>query len=179
MQDIIKTKRLILRPPKHEDANAIASQLNDKDILRMTSTLPHIYFGLCADFWITQAIANRKRKTSYAYVIDIPEHGLSGAVELFENENKDWEIGYWLAKHLWGKGFMSEAVKAVLNETIACLEPEYITAEAFTDNIASVRVLEKLGFVAKTTKEVYSIARRAKFTASEHRLIPDKSCIKI
>ena len=61
-------------------------------------------------------------------------------------ENKKAEIGYWIGKDYWGKGYAKEAVK----QTIKLLFGKYkfvrISALTFSDNIPSQRVLENSGF---------------------------------
>ncbi len=168
MRDILKTERLILRPPNHADARAIAKNINDKDILRMTASLPMPYFNLCADFWISQALANRRRGISYAYVLENANNELIGVVELFSNQDNEWEIGYWLAKRFWGQGLMSEAVKAILKENMNCLQADKIRADTFADNPASARLLAKMGFEVKNKSSAYSLARRSSYKNIEH-----------
>jgi RimJ/RimL family protein N-acetyltransferase len=55
------------------------------------------------------------------------------------------EIGYWVGRDYWGKGYASDAV-ALLIETIRSPEIGRLVADVFPDNRASARVLEKNGF---------------------------------
>ncbi|MBO0852269.1 MAG: GNAT family N-acetyltransferase [Nocardia sp.] len=56
------------------------------------------------------------------------------------------EIGYGVNKSLWGAGYATEAVRALCTELLADPEITRITAETVADNVASQRVLEKIGF---------------------------------
>ena len=57
------------------------------------------------------------------------------------------EIGYWLGESCWGRGIVTEALRAVTAEAFRRFELRRIYALPFADNPASVRVLEKAGYV--------------------------------
>lgn len=67
---------------------------------------------------------------------------LAGHVGVFESEGRH-EIGYWLGREHWGKGIASAAIEKVL--PMVRVRPLF--AQTAQHNLASVRVLEKLGFV--------------------------------
>jgi [ribosomal protein S5]-alanine N-acetyltransferase len=56
-------------------------------------------------------------------------------------------LGYWLSEELWGRGIMPEAVKLVTNYAFTRLDFIRIQASVYSKNPASMRVLEKAGFV--------------------------------
>jgi RimJ/RimL family protein N-acetyltransferase len=56
------------------------------------------------------------------------------------------ELGYWLGEPYWGKGIMTEAVKALLEAAFATGFYPVVRARALQSNAASVHVLEKAGF---------------------------------
>jgi [ribosomal protein S5]-alanine N-acetyltransferase len=56
------------------------------------------------------------------------------------------EMGYWLAEPLWGRGFTTRAVIAGSNWAFDYYKVVRIFATAFSNNVASMRVLEKAGF---------------------------------
>jgi len=55
-------------------------------------------------------------------------------------------LGFWLAEEFWGKGIMTEAVKAVTKYAFEKLDLIRIFARVFSNNSASIRVLEKAGY---------------------------------
>ena len=57
------------------------------------------------------------------------------------------EVGYWLAKPLWGRGIMTAVVQRVCQHAFEEFGLVKITAQVFLHNPASARVLEKCGFV--------------------------------
>ena len=171
MRDQIKTERLTLRRTQSTDAQTMARRINDPDILRMTATLPMPYFTLTADFWLIRAAADWRQGNSFAYAITHTDDSMMGVVDLFKNSEDDWEIGYWIGKEFWGKGYMPEAAKALLSEGFRVFDAPYIDAGYFEDNPASGRVLEKLGFVDKNEpSRLFSVARGERFTGIELRL---------
>ena len=96
---------------------------------------------------------------------------MMGVVDLFKNDQDDWEIGYWIGKEFWGKGYMSEAAKGLLAESFCVFDIPYIDAGYFSDNPASGRVLEKLGFVDKNEpSSLFSVARGECYEGIELRL---------
>ena len=61
------------------------------------------------------------------------------------------DIGYWLTPEEWGKGIMTQAVRRMCDLTFAVTDIIRIQAEVFAPNAASLRVLEKCGFVQEGT----------------------------
>lgn len=60
--------------------------------------------------------------------------------------NKRLEVGYHIAKVYTGKGYATEAVKAFLPKIMKKLDIKEILGICVTENIASIKVLEKAGF---------------------------------
>ena len=57
------------------------------------------------------------------------------------------EFGYWLGERLWGRGIVTEALRAVTAAAFTRYDLTRIYAVPFADHTASVRVLEKAGYV--------------------------------
>jgi RimJ/RimL family protein N-acetyltransferase len=66
-------------------------------------------------------------------------------------EHRSAELGYCYAEAAWGHGYATEAARALLGWAFATLDLNRVQAEADTRNLASARVLEKLGFVREGT----------------------------
>ena len=72
-----------------------------------------------------------------------------GSIGIFRQGNihrQTAELGYYIAEEYWGKGIMTEAVKQICEDVFANSDIIRIYAEPFAYNIASCRVLEKVGF---------------------------------
>jgi ribosomal-protein-alanine N-acetyltransferase len=61
------------------------------------------------------------------------------------------EIGYALNQNYWGRGYMSEAMRSVLQYSFETMGLNRIAAEVLTDNEVSIHLLEKMGFVREGT----------------------------
>jgi len=172
MRDEIRTERLVLRPLVLEDAPAFSRLANDYDISRMTGSIPHPFPRLSAEFKIMYMLSQKHRGLAIPYAITRDGGPLIGVVDLFRRSRvAAFEIGYWIGKPYWGKGYMTEACQALIDEARKTLGVKALTAGAFTDNPASIRVLEKLGFVQTGKSEPYfSIARLKKAKSLDLRL---------
>lgn len=73
--------------------------------------------------------------------IIVADGEIAGSVQSYEDEGHP-EVTYWLGREFWGRGIATAALAAFLNEQT--VRPIY--ARAATDNIASLRVLQKCGF---------------------------------
>lgn len=171
MRKLLKTERLILRKPALEDAARISKLMDDKDIVRMTASIPHPYTHLCAEFWVMLQLANWRRGIGNAYAITQDGSDLMGIMDLFTNCDGDREIGYWIGRPYWGAGYITEAAQTLIAEAFQTSSIDYIDAGYYYDNPASGRVLEKLGFQRKDMgSHIYSIARGEKAAGIELRL---------
>ena len=153
-----RTNRLLLRPGWAEDAPALARAIADEAIVRNLSTAPWPYGVAEAEAFLAAprdpvlpSFLITKRTTSAPRLIGACGFGRrpSGAVEL----------GYWIARPYWNRGFATEAGRALI-EIARTLKLPQLEASHFVDNPASGRVLEKLGFAATgLSAERFSCAR--------------------
>jgi RimJ/RimL family protein N-acetyltransferase len=164
-----RTERLLLRPGWAEDAPALARAIADEQIVRNLATAPWPYalkdaeaFLACPrdpvmpSFLITERTASAPRIVGSCGLGRRP----SGAVEL----------GYWIARPHWGKGFATEAGRALI-DIARTLKLPRLEGSHFVDNPASGRVLEKLGFVPTGLSAArYSCARGAEAVSKLYRL---------
>ena len=158
----IRTDRLILRPPETADARRIGALSRDRDVARMVSLMPYPQPDICAEGFILITQARAGLGTDYVYAIDLPGEGPIGVCGAHSHGNGPIEVGYWLGRAYWGKGFATEAARAA-TAVAQGLGRGRVTAGHFVDNPASGRVLEKVGFVY--TGEIaprFSLARAAK-----------------
>jgi len=134
--------------------------LKDKEISDHTLHIPFPYTEKDADSWIARVTAQTEEKghpTNWA--IRDAEGLLIGGMGLvdFEAGSHRVEFGYWLGKAYWNQGIMTEAVGALSDYLHARFGIVRITAEVFSFNGRSARVLEKAGFTLEgTLKKRYS-----------------------
>lgn len=164
MKRTITTDRLVLRPITLSDAPEFARLAGDFDIAKMTGSIPSPFPVISAEIRTMMFEMAWRQGTEYSYAISLAGGELMGELSLFRRKDVEhFELGYWLGKPYWGKGFMTEACTAL----IACAENDLgidtLFAGVFSDNPGSVRILEKLGFKnTGVVNQYFSIARLCK-----------------
>ena len=153
----IRTERLKLRAPTPVDAPRIAQLCNDADIPRMTTRMPWPYDLADAEYFV-DAVAEQDHERENTFLIE-HDGEVVGCVGLFMR-NRLPEIGYWIGRPYWGRGFATEAAKAALRWARDDWRKKVIVAGHFADNPASGTVLTKAGFLYTGDVEMrHSLAR--------------------
>ncbi len=150
----IATPRLTLRPLAMGDAPRIAELAGEWDVARMTTRIPHPYDLTNAENWLTRKTQTAD-ETAFAIALDDQFVGGCG----FIVRGPDAELGYWLGKPYWGRGYATEAAGALIDHVFQTYGVERITLGHFVDNPASACVIEKLGFVLTGHAREDSLAR--------------------
>jgi RimJ/RimL family protein N-acetyltransferase len=140
---VLETERLILRAPCFKDAEAIAALVNDRRIAQNTARIPHPYGLADAQAFLTAANANGGE---IVFLICAPSGGIVGCCGIARLDGETPEIGYWLGVPFWGKGYATEAARAVIDHAFGDLDYDTLLAGARVSNPASRRVLQKCGF---------------------------------
>jgi RimJ/RimL family protein N-acetyltransferase len=140
----VRTPRLLLRPGFPEDAPALASAIADKAIATNLAAVPWPYSVRDAEAFLASP------RDPILPSLLIFERGLGapqliGACGLGRRPSGSVEMGYWIGRHFWGRGYATEACAALI-EMARMLGLSSLEASHFTDNPASARVIEKLGF---------------------------------
>ena len=155
----IETRRLALRAPDFGDAGRIAALANDLDVARMTTRLPHPYGRDDAESFLAR-MADLDHQRDAVFAIDHEDEGIVGVIGLHPTGAVGPEIGYWLGRPYWGRGFATEAAVAVLGWAKSERRGRAVVSGHFDDNAASGRVLVKCGFLYTGVIEPrHSIAR--------------------
>jgi RimJ/RimL family protein N-acetyltransferase len=144
----LETDRLLLRQPRPEDAPFLAENLNDFDLAKNLSTAPHPYALADAEDFVARMTKARALGEGWCYVIETRATGTPvGCCGLHLKDGR-YELGYWIAKPYWSRGFATEAAKRLIAFAFGTVRAEAVEAGWFHDNAASGRVLAKLGFIA-------------------------------
>ena len=140
---VLETERLMLRAPHFEDAKTIAALANDRRVAENTLRIPHPYALSDAEGFIESANAAEGE-----IVFLITTHGarVLGACGVAKRAGEQPEIGYWLGVPFWGKGYATEAARAMIDHAFGDLGYDVLVGGARVNNPASRRVLEKCGF---------------------------------
>lgn len=138
---VLKTERLVLRAPRRADAEAIARLADDRRIAVNTARIPHPYSVDDAAQFIA-AINRGSGETAFLITLDRAPIGVCS----IDPRDNGAELGYWLGTPCWGRGYATEAARAVIDYAFGTLVLEALQAGARVSNPASRRVLEKCGF---------------------------------
>jgi RimJ/RimL family protein N-acetyltransferase len=139
-----RTPRLLLRPGFPEDAPALAAAIADQAIARNLVSVPWPYRMRDAEAFL----ASPRDPVLPSFLIferTAAAPQLIGSCGLGRRPSGAVEMGYWIARPFWGRGFATEACSALIG-IAATLGLPSLEGSHFLDNPASARVLEKLGF---------------------------------
>jgi RimJ/RimL family protein N-acetyltransferase len=138
---VLETERLTLRKPTLADVKAIADLANDRRIALMTRRLPHPYTQDDAVHFV-KAIAG----TGETVFLIENNHTPVGVTGVDWSEPDAPELGYWFGVEHWGRGFATEAARAVIDYTFEEFAVDQMMSGARVVNPKSRNVLEKCGF---------------------------------
>jgi RimJ/RimL family protein N-acetyltransferase len=148
-QPDLRCRRIILRPFRASDAKAVYRLAGDDAVTDTTLNIPNPYREEMAEEWISSHASKFAigEAATFAIVTRFMKT-LIGAIGLvIENRFERAEMGYWIGKPYWNKGFCTEAGQAVLAYTFEELNLNRVYAHHFARNPASGRVMEKLGMI--------------------------------
>lgn len=152
-----RTDRLLLRPGWIEDAPQLHAAIADEAVAMKLARLPWPYQLDDAAAWL-----GRERSDSECdCVILLRTPGaptLIGGVGVAMRDGEH-ELGYWIARDHWGRGYATEAAAAVVAMARDSLKLDRLTSGHFADNPASGRVLAKLGFDVTGREPRHCLAR--------------------
>jgi len=144
----IITERLLMRGFTLADAPMVQELAGDRLIADTTRIVPHPYLDGLAEDWIRNHQPPGPDSTAIQLAITRrTDATLVGAISLVEINREDSraELGYWVGKPYWGKGYCTEAAAAMLRYAFESVGLNRVSAQHLSRNPASGRVLEKIG----------------------------------
>jgi ribosomal-protein-alanine N-acetyltransferase len=151
----IETERLILRPLTLADAEtAYNGWTGDAEVAKYVSWLPHYSIDDTKKWlkeieWKLDDAGNIVPNSNYIWGFVLKETGeLFGSGGLiWEERRQSFQVGYNITRSHWGRGYTTEAMKAILRFAVTNLGIKRVAGGHAKENHASERVIEKLGFV--------------------------------
>lgn len=153
----IETQRLLLRKPRMEDAPAIfAGWTREPEVTRFLSWHPHQRLEQTESF-VRNCLAAWEDEARFPYLITTREG--HQAIGVIDPRPDGWrlEIGYLLARPHWGKGYMTDAARAVIDWAFRQPAIHRVYATTDVENRASQRVLEKSGMQREGLLRKYAL----------------------
>ena len=160
----LRTKQLLLRRLRLDDADPLFELFNNWNVVRFLSSPPWPYERGDSKLF-AGAVANRSRDLDEDALAITHDGAFIGVIGVRHREANNLQrgagpnIGYWIGEPYWGRGFMTEAVDAVVRHLFATMEGDAIYCGAFAENAASLQVQDKCGFVRDGDTTLFSTPR--------------------
>ena len=145
MTPLFSSERLYFRRFLAEDAESLFLLNSDPDVIKYTGDPPFESIDSAHRF-IAEYDHYKKHGFGRWAVLKKEDNKFIGWCGLKYNEENDIDIGFRFFQNEWGKGYASEAAKATIEYGANNLSIQRIIGRAAKQNIASLRILEKLGF---------------------------------
>ena len=149
MQIPIHSERLIIRPFRDSDLEPFLAYRNDPEVARYQGWSVPYPRQTALDFIAEMKTAQIQPGSWLQLALEMQPGGeMIGdvAIHQMKSDPRQAYLGYSLARAYWGRGFASEAIRAVLDLLFNQLELHRVVAECDVENDASWRLLERLGF---------------------------------
>jgi len=144
-------RRVHLRGPRADDADAVFTLFADPDVMRYWSR-PPMTVRAEAEGLIDEIGESFSTRAGFNWMVVQPEDdAVIGTVALFrfEPRHRRAEIGYSLRSDHWGRGLAAEAVTVMLDWAIRTLGLHRVEADIDPRNEGSRKLLERLGFASE------------------------------
>jgi RimJ/RimL family protein N-acetyltransferase len=175
----LHTERLLLRDYTLDDFDAVHVFASDPRIAEFVEWGPNDVADTQRFLVACSSAQTEPQRTKFTLAITVPEGGPIGSVSLSLVSGKG-ELGYVVAADCWGRGYATEASKAMLMFGMKDLGLPEITATCRPENVASARVLEKIGMsrigLRKADKLIRGQWRDSLVFTSSAELMPWPSC---
>ena len=146
---VIETRRLRMRSLRHDDLGGLVTLINNWEVARWVSSVPHPYTEVDGREWIARLQQDHATGGPRRFAIALKATdrliggvGLDGSTG---DESEEPALGYWLGEPHWGNGYAREAVAAVIDYGLRTLGMETIRAHPDPGNLASQQVLLRCG----------------------------------
>ena len=171
---IIETERLILRPPRLDDAEVMFERYaSDPRVTKYLAWPTHRSVDDTRDF-LTFSAGEWHRWPAGPFIIESRDtKHMLGSTGLGFDSGEEAATGYVLAHDAWGRGYATEALTA-MRDLAGRLRLKKLYALCHPDHRASAHVLEKCGFALETT-----LRRHAEFPNLAPGVVADVSCYAI
>jgi len=156
---------VVLRRFVAADVPRVELLAGEREVAETTALIPHPYPAGAARAWIARHGATAAAGTEYTYAITGLDGGLVGAIGLRPHLAERENLGYWIGRAFWGRGYATAAARAMIALAFGLLDLDALTAARLARNAASGRVMEKCGMRLLRTE------RR------EHRGAPENFCV--
>jgi RimJ/RimL family protein N-acetyltransferase len=176
----LTTTRLTLRSLRPEDFASLTAAVNNPRVARNLLRVPWPYHLDHARMFYDHTRALPWGSASFA-IIAYAQPAMIIGMAGYQSDGCSAELGYWLAEPFWGRGYMREAVGAVIAHAFReTRRLDRLCSRCAIDNEASRRLLVGFGFRSTGTSRIFFSVRRSdvltqtfELTAKEWSLLPN------
>lgn len=141
----IETDRLVIRSFEISDIDAYAAIVADPRVTRyLSSSAPHSFKE--ASDYVLAVVEEEANSGIVRYAVELKENGRLIGFCGFKQIGDAVDLGWRYGHEFWGRGYGSEAALAVMRYGIEILKLNNIFSVAMVKNVASVKIIEKLGY---------------------------------
>lgn len=150
---IIETERLMLRPVTMDDAEDMFAYAGNVENVRWVTFPAHPDLESTKKAIEEVFLSRPQRQMPEAFAVVLKSNQkMIGTCDFVPRGHENYELGYILNQSYWRQGYMSEAVMAVLQFAFSQFGVRRMEVRHFKENIASQKVIEKVGFIYEGTK---------------------------
>lgn len=139
------TTTVQIEPVSLKYAKVLEPLISEPAVAEPTSNIPHPYPVGGAEQWITRSQQEREEGKSYCFSV-LATGEFVGVVSILNVAAAQGEIGYWIGRPYWGRGYATLAGRQALAVGFEELSLSKFTGKCLARNTGSYRVLKKLGF---------------------------------
>jgi RimJ/RimL family protein N-acetyltransferase len=139
----LETARLLIRHFRSDDLPQYAPIAQDPDVMRFLGG-PQSQEEVIA--YVEEMIAHAASSGLGRYAVELKQNRCLIGFCGFRPAGDFIDLGYRFARHTWGQGIGLEAARAVRNYGLESLNMKNMEAGASVDNVASIKILDRLGF---------------------------------
>ena len=142
---ILETKRLTLREFELSDANSLYELNSDPEVIKYTGDPPFKNIEEAKEFILNYNHYKKYGFGRWAVILNSTNEFIGWCGIKYTEEKDEHDLGFRFFRKYWGNGFASESAAACIDYAFNTLNINKLYGRAMKENIASIRVLEKIG----------------------------------
>lgn len=139
------TERLLLRPFSSEDAKDIFELNGDPEVMKYTGDQPFGSIAEARKFILSYNHFEKWKRGRFGIFLRENDAFIGWCGLKYHENTGETDLGYRFKKSFWGKGYGTEAASICIKDGFSRLHLQRIYAEAYSENIGSIRIMEKVG----------------------------------
>ena len=158
----LQTERLVLREYREDDLDAVQSYASDPEVCRYVEWGPNTPDDTRSFLEAMIGTAREVPRTSYELAITVDGTVVGGVgLRVRSEEHRRGDVGWVLSREVWGRGYATEAARALLGFGVASLGLHRVEATCDPANTASARVMTRIGMTYEGRMRDHLLVRGA------------------